>query len=147
MSLWEVLPCARGGVTSDGEREVAMKTTMFRYSSLALLLISLAGVMVSLVNAGCPPPAPPTPPANTGESLRVLTWNVRQLPEFYDDFGSDYDNAERARRQCRNILNRGDFDIIALAEQYLSSESLIACSTALVDKSSAQRRYSISISV
>ena len=66
--------------------------------------------------SGCPPP-PAVGPVTYGESLRILTFNVRMIPETWDDFCCDYPNDVRATYLAQHIRD-GDYDVVVLCEVF-----------------------------
>ena len=73
----------------------------------------LGAVGVFLALPGCPPPTP----VYFGDSVRILTMNVRMIPESWDDFCCEEDNEWRAER-IADYLNKSDYDIVVLNEVF-----------------------------
>jgi hypothetical protein len=57
------------------------------------------------------------PPATNGDSVRMVTFNTRLLPEFLDDFCCVEDNEWRAERYAEAIKAAG-YDIVVLNEAF-----------------------------
>jgi hypothetical protein len=67
-----------------------------------------------LILSGCPPTPPPD---YFGDSVYLLTLNVRMIPETWADFCCEQSNEWRAER-IGEYLRASDYDIIALNEVF-----------------------------
>ena len=82
-----------------------MRYVRFSYVLLGLVVLGLPG---------CPPPPPSV---YFGDSVRLLTMNVRMIPESWDDFCCEQSNEWRAEK-IGDYLRDSDYDIIALTEVF-----------------------------
>ena len=57
------------------------------------------------------------PPVTTEDSVRIVTFNTRLLPEFLDDFCCVEDNAWRAARYA-DAIKQAKYDIVILNEAF-----------------------------